>query len=69
MSKFKLIHEYEPMPFMDSGTKMKMEFDAENLDDVLPQFESFLRGIGYCFDGHLEFVEDKPITAKKETEC
>jgi hypothetical protein len=66
MGNFKLIHEYEPMPFMDNGAKIKIEFDAENLDDVLPQFESFLRGLGYCFDGHLEFVEDKPIGVFKE---
>jgi hypothetical protein len=66
MGNFKLIHQQKPMPFLAEGTRIKMEFDAEDLDDVLLQFESFLRGIGYCFNGHLEFVEDDTIGVFKE---
>jgi len=35
-----------------------LEFEADALEDVLVRFEDFLRGSGYHFDGHLDFVND-----------
>jgi hypothetical protein len=57
MSKFTFICEDEPMPFADSViTKRTFEFNADCLDSVIGEFESFLRGCGFSLDGYLEVV-------------
>lgn len=33
--------------------------NAESLDEILPSFEEFLRGCGFHFNGHLEFMNEK----------
>ena len=43
----------------DNQTNVGMEFEAVMLDDVIFNFEDFLRGCGFTFKGHLSFVEDK----------
>jgi len=40
------------------GTKLTMEFEAEDLEVVLSEFQDFLRGLGFHFDGQLEIVND-----------
>lgn len=35
--------------------------DAEEMPKVLEAFERFLRGAGYCFNGHLETVEEEEV--------
>jgi hypothetical protein len=36
-----------------------MEFEAIKLDEIVANFEDFLRGCGFdLVGGHLEFVED-----------
>ena len=57
--KFKFTGEYEPMPFQDAiASKRKIEFEAETLTDILEQFEMFLRGCGYVFEGQIDIVND-----------
>jgi hypothetical protein len=36
-----------------------MEFKAVRLDEIVANFEDFLRGCGFVFEGHLDFVEDE----------
>ena len=58
MSKFTFICEDEPMPFADAiVTKKTFEFNADRLDSVLGEFETFLRGCGFNLGGYLEIVE------------
>lgn len=38
--------------------KHTIEFEAEQLSDVVGYFEQFLRGSGYAIDGQLDFVSD-----------
>jgi hypothetical protein len=58
MSKFTFICEDEPMPFADSIiTKKTFEFNADHLDGVIGEFETFLKGCGYAIDGYLEIVQ------------
>ena len=40
------------------GTTFTLRGNKLLLSDVLQDFEQFLRGAGYCFDGHLEIQED-----------
>jgi hypothetical protein len=58
MSKFTFICEDEPCPFGDSIlTKRTFEFNADTLDSVIGEFETFLRGCGFYIKGYLEMVE------------
>ena len=58
MSKFTFICEDEPSPFGDTiVTKRTFEFNADTLDGVVGEFETFLRGCGFHLDGYLEVVK------------
>lgn len=35
-------------------------FNSEHISDVIANFEQFLRGAGYHFDGNIEIVDDSP---------
>ena len=41
------------------GTKTTIEFEAEQLDDILEEFTSFLRGCGFVINGTLDLVPDE----------
>jgi hypothetical protein len=57
MSKFTFVCQEESMPFVDSiQSKRTVEFNAETLDDILNEFEMFLRGAGFHFNGQLDIV-------------
>jgi hypothetical protein len=57
MSKFTFICQEESMPFAHSiQTKRTVEFNAETLDSILNEFEMFLRGAGFHFNGQLDIV-------------
>jgi hypothetical protein len=62
MSKFTFICQEEPCPFGESiTTKRTVEFDAVHLDGIIGEFETFLRGCGFNFDGFLE-ISKYPTT-------
>jgi hypothetical protein len=61
MSYFKLINENNSFSDEEITTTTK-EFNAEYLYEVIENFEMFLRGCGYHFNGHLDFVQDEEIT-------
>ena len=42
----------------EGTTRSIREFETDYLYEVLPELENFLRGAGFSFDGHLEFVDD-----------
>jgi hypothetical protein len=59
MPKFTFICEDDPMPFSTGVvTKRTIEFDAVQLNDVVSEFELFLRGAGFNLDGTLDFISD-----------
>lgn len=63
MSKFTFICEDEPSPFGDEIlAKRTVEFEASHLDGIIGEFETFLRGCGFYFDGHLELVNSTTNT-------
>jgi hypothetical protein len=60
--KFELIgQQYNYLSLTDRrpGTKTTIEFESENLEDVLEEFAMFLRGCGYVIDGRLDVVSDE----------
>jgi hypothetical protein len=59
MPKFTFICEDDPMPFSESVvTKRTVEFDAVQINDVVSEFELFLRGAGFNPRGVLDFVDE-----------
>lgn len=40
----------------NSNHKSTLEFEGDFLNDVVSEFELFLRGCGFYFDGNLDFV-------------
>lgn len=56
--KFTFIAEH------DSGEKITYESEKEFLHDVVDDFELFLRGAGFYFDGKLEFVKYETDTVE-----
>jgi hypothetical protein len=52
MNKFTFINELD-------SSKRTLEFSEDYLPDILTYFEEFLKGCGFNFDGHLEFVNDE----------
>jgi hypothetical protein len=56
MSKFTFVCENN---FLNNPTKNTTEIVADLLPQVVEEFENFLRGCGYHFDGHLDFVDDE----------
>lgn len=55
--KFTFIAEH------DSGEKITYESEKEFLHDVVSDFELFLRGCGFYFDGVLDFVDEPKYDA------
>jgi hypothetical protein len=59
MSRFTFICEEEAMPFADTvSSKRTVEFNGESLCVVINEFEMFLRGCGFSFNGQLDFVDN-----------
>ena len=59
MSRFTFICEDEPMPFSDGiVSKKTVEFNGESLDGIINEFEMFLKGCGFSFNGQLDFVDN-----------
>ena len=58
MPKFTLIAEHTDLYTGDVTSKATHEFEVDYLPDVLENTELFLRGVGFFFDGKLDFVND-----------
>jgi hypothetical protein len=41
-----------------NGSKTTREFEVDGLPEVLSEVELFLKGVGFVFDGTLDFVND-----------
>ena len=57
MSKFTFICEDEAMPWSTGITSKKtVEFNGDSLSDIVNEFEMFLKGCGFNFEGQLDLV-------------
>ena len=67
MSKFTFICEEDQIPFLDSvSSKKTVEFSADSLSQILEQFEMFLRGCGFHFNGCIDMVEEESYEEYQE---
>ena len=48
----------------NSGRNTTVDFEAEQLDEVIQNFEEFLRGCGYYFSGQITRYDPEPQTAQ-----
>lgn len=56
---FTFTKERSDTPLEQTQAKVFIEFEAHTLPEIFANFEDFLRGCGFRFDGHLDFVEDE----------
>jgi len=63
MSKFTFTSNFVPdqLDRCNRAIKITHEFEADTIEEICAQFEDFLRGAGYYFEGHLDFVDDCPV--------
>jgi len=63
MSKYTFTSNFVPdgVDRSNSAVKITHEFEADTIEEVCSQFEDFLRGAGFHFDGHLDIVDDCPV--------
>ena len=57
MAKFTFISE-EPL----NRSKVTVEFESVSLMEVIEQFEYFLRGSSFVFDGYVDIVEPEELS-------
>ena len=62
MPSFKFVCEHRRPWDETVSHKNTMEFDDENLYSVISEFQDFLRGCGFQFNGRLEIVDDTEST-------
>jgi len=60
MPKFTFISEDLDLNGYLTGSKTTKEFTVDSLDDVVSEFDMFLRGSGYSFEGKLEIYPQDP---------
>lgn len=69
MSKFTFVCQEESTPLSRIvETKRTVEFRADGLSDVLQEFEHFLRGAGFHFDGYLDIVSEEDFQSEDDEE-
>jgi len=56
---FTFAKEGDGTVYEENQVNVGMEFKAVVLDEIVANFEDFLRGCGFVFKGHLDFVEDE----------
>ena len=61
MPNFTLTCEHRTAWDATLDSRVTMEFEKETLTEVIDQFQDFLRGCGYYFDGRLEIVTDEDV--------
>lgn len=58
MMKFTKVH--------DDGDTIEVVTHAVSLPEIFVQFEQFLRGCGFSFDGEIDIVEDESCLTTSE---
>lgn len=59
MSKYTFIKEPDPDNWLDEGdSTITVTFSKITLEDIVSEFEYFLKGAGFHFEGHLDIVPD-----------
>lgn len=68
MSKYTFTSDFVPdqLDGCNRSTKITHEFEADTIEEMCSQFEYFLRGAGFHFDGRLDIVEDYPVNKDVE---
>jgi len=59
MSKYTFIKEPDPDNWLTEGdSTLTVTFSQISLENIVSEFEYFLKGAGFHFEGHLDFVPD-----------
>jgi hypothetical protein len=67
MSKFTFIKEPDPDNWLTEGeSTLTVTFSKITLEDIVSEFEYFLKGAGFHFEGRLDFVLDDAFDSPNE---
>jgi hypothetical protein len=67
MSKFTFIKEPDPDNWLTEGeSTLTVTFSQISLENIVSEFEYFLKGAGFHFEGHLDFVPDDVFDGPNE---
>lgn len=58
MPKFTFISEDLDLNGYKTGSKLTKDFTCEGLGDIIDEFEMFVRGSGYSFDGEIDILDN-----------
>lgn len=64
MPKFTFISEDLDLNGYKTGSRLTKEFSCDTLDDVVKEFDMFVRGTGYSFSGEIAIVPEEEIVFK-----
>lgn len=64
MPKFTFISEDLDLNGYKTGSKTTKEFTCESLDDIIAEFEMFVRGTGYHFEGNFNILNESDYSDK-----
>lgn len=59
MSKFTFVYQNIDLYSSEVTSKITTETNADTLNEVLEEFECFLKGAGYVFDGRIDLVKEE----------
>jgi hypothetical protein len=67
MSKYTFIKEPDPDNWLTEGeSTLTVTFSQISLENIVSEFEYFLKGAGFHFEGHLDFVPDDVFDGPNE---
>jgi hypothetical protein len=67
MSKYTFIKEPDPDNWLTEGeSTLTVTFSQISLENIVSEFEYFLKGAGFHFEGHLDFVSDDVFECAKD---
>ena len=64
MTKFTFTCEEKPRQYaltFQPNAKRTVEFESVSLGDIISEFELFLKGAGFVFDGTLDIVDNDDV--------
>lgn len=66
MPNFKFVCEHRDFHTYDIDSKTIVETNKESLYDVIEEFERFLRGAGFVFEGQLDIVNEEAESTNQQ---
>ena len=61
--KYYFVYKETDMMGKETGKAITHQFETDTLTDILENFEDFLKGAGFHFEGHVDITNEDDIAA------